>query len=60
MHCKSNFPLKKQKSNYDISLEVGTSDHEYLSQLSKALIDLEYELKNQIDFIFFQRYVILL
>src|SRR5271168_2965745 len=37
MHCKSNFPLRKQKSRIDVELESGVGDDEYLTTLSNVL-----------------------
>lgn len=31
VHCGKNFPLRKQKSDLDISVEDGLEDKEYLS-----------------------------
>ena len=33
MHCRSNFPLRKQESTIDVELPAGTADDEYLSAL---------------------------
>ncbi|MEM8948416.1 MAG: histone deacetylase [Pseudomonadota bacterium] len=40
MHCRTNFPARKQTSDLDIALEPGTEDAAYLHQLSEALPDL--------------------
>lgn len=37
MHCGANFPLRKEKSDWDIPLPEGTGDAVYLSALAKAL-----------------------
>ncbi|XP_057206837.1 uncharacterized protein SYNPCC7002_A1628 [Triplophysa rosa] len=37
MHCGKNFPLQKQKSDLDISVEDGTEDKEYLSKVQEHL-----------------------
>ncbi len=37
VHCKNNFPLRKQKSTIDVELEAGVSDEEYLAMLTEAL-----------------------
>jgi acetoin utilization deacetylase AcuC-like enzyme len=37
VHCKSNFPLRKQKSSLDVELEAGTGDEEYLRIVEGAL-----------------------
>ena len=51
MHCGSNFPLKKQKSDLDIELEKGTGDEEYIEILQENLNNLE---GYQFDIVFFQ------
>ena len=33
-HCQNNFPLRKQKSDLDVGLAVGTGDKEYLNTLA--------------------------
>ena len=35
MHCRTNFPARKQKSDLDIALEPGTGDEAYLRALEK-------------------------
>ncbi len=37
MHCRTNFPARKQTSNLDIALEPGTDDPLYLRRLEEAL-----------------------
>ncbi|XP_036411793.1 uncharacterized protein SYNPCC7002_A1628 [Colossoma macropomum] len=37
MHCGKNFPLRKQRSDLDISLDDGMEDKEYLSTLQAHL-----------------------
>ncbi|MGI9500241.1 MAG: histone deacetylase family protein [Geminicoccaceae bacterium] len=37
MHCRTNFPARKQTSDLDIALEPGTGDEAYLRQLDEAL-----------------------
>lgn len=37
MHCSSNFPLRKESPSLDLSLLKGTTDSEYLHQLSSSL-----------------------
>ncbi|KAG8255847.1 hypothetical protein J6590_082771 [Homalodisca vitripennis] len=37
MHCGKNFPFRKQNSDLDVSLEVGTDDKEFLSNLQEHL-----------------------
>ena len=51
MHCKSNFPLYHQQSDWDIALPIGCSDGEYLQHLKSALAQLR---NRKFDFLFFQ------
>lgn len=47
VHCKVNFPFRKQQSDIDIELEVGTDDEEYLRVLDHLLpqvIDFEPDI----------------
>src|SRR4051812_20616841 len=37
MHCKVNFPFRKQTSRIDMELDEGTGDEEYLRQLNQLL-----------------------
>lgn len=37
LHCKNNFPLRKQQSKIDVELNAGTSDDEYLTSLTSVL-----------------------
>ena len=37
MHCKVNFPFRKQQSTIDVELEERTGDEEYLEQLDRLL-----------------------
>jgi acetoin utilization deacetylase AcuC-like enzyme len=37
VHCKANFPLRKQKSAIDVELEAGIGDEEYLRRLADTL-----------------------
>lgn len=37
VHCQRNFPLRKQQSDLDVSLEDGTEDREYLSRVQEHL-----------------------
>jgi len=50
MHCASNYPAKKSKSDMDIELAENTEDDEYLNILHKNLKVLN---KNKYDFIFY-------
>jgi acetoin utilization deacetylase AcuC-like enzyme len=37
VHCKANFPLRKQQSRVDVELDPGVGDDEYLRVLSAVL-----------------------
>lgn len=37
MHCRTNFPARKQRSDLDIALEPGTGDDAYLDRLEASL-----------------------
>jgi acetoin utilization deacetylase AcuC-like enzyme len=37
LHCKANFPLRKQQSRIDVELEAGIGDAEYMRVLAKTL-----------------------
>ena len=37
VHCKANFPLRKQQSSLDVELESGVGDEEYLHAVENAL-----------------------
>ena len=37
VHCESNFPSRKERSDLDIGLADGTTDREYLETLDRAL-----------------------
>ena len=50
MHCKSNYPAKKSKSDLDVELEDGLKDKEYIKILKKNLIQLN---KINFEFIFY-------
>ncbi len=45
MHCESNFPREKQKSDLDVSLPQGLDDDGYLQILSQHLHDLLSQIK---------------
>ncbi len=51
MHGAGNYPFQKEKSDLDIALKKGTSDHEYLSLLEEQLEVLINGLEP--DFIFY-------
>ncbi len=50
MHCKSNYPAKKTKSNIDVELDDNLEDKKYLEILKKNLIYLN---KESFDFVFY-------
>ena len=50
MHCASNYPAKKSKSDIDIELKDQMEDEEYLNILHKNLKELN---KNNYDFVFY-------
>ena len=50
MHCASNYPAKKSKSDIDIELKDNMEDNEYLNILNKNLKELN---NNTYDFIFY-------
>ena len=50
MHCASNYPAKKSKSDMDVELAVNTEDEEYLNILFRNLKILN---QNKYDFIFY-------
>jgi acetoin utilization deacetylase AcuC-like enzyme len=52
MHGEKNYPLPKEKSDWDIELPDGTGDNEYLNTLATALEQIWKNVKP--DFVFFQ------
>ena len=50
MHCASNYPAKKSKSDIDIELKDYMEDQEYLNVLNSNLNKLN---KNKYDFVFY-------
>nr|WKN34336.1 histone deacetylase [Tunicatimonas sp. TK19036] len=50
MHGKDNYPLKKEQSDWDISLPTGTTDVSYLTLLQDALPKLIRQQQPQIVF----------
>ena len=50
MHCASNYPAKKSKSDIDIELQDHMEDEEYLNILNKNLKELN---KDRYDFVFY-------
>jgi acetoin utilization deacetylase AcuC-like enzyme len=51
IHCRNNFPLRKQKSKIDVELGAGTGDDEYLEALQPAL---EKVMDFQPEIVFYQ------
>jgi acetoin utilization deacetylase AcuC-like enzyme len=51
IHCKNNFPLRKQQSKIDIELEAQTTDSIYLDALAKVLPSV---FEFQPDVVFYQ------
>ena len=52
MHAGANYPLRKEQSDLDVTLALGTNDEEYLAQLTTVLEPLIERV--QPDFIFYQ------
>ena len=52
MHAGANYPLRKEQSDLDIPLALGTGDAEYLAQLNATLAPLVERVGP--DFIFYQ------
>ena len=50
MHCKSNYPAKKTKSDLDVELDDNLEDAEYLEILKKYIMYLNQE---SFDFVFY-------
>lgn len=50
MHCEANYPLKKEISDLDIGLPVGTNDSTYLKILEETLPRLIQEVEPDIIF----------
>lgn len=51
MHAEKNFPFRKEKSDLDIGLAIGITDHEYLNILGDVLPGLFADTKP--DFVFY-------
>lgn len=51
VHCKANFPLRKQQSSIDVELDAGGGDEEYLRAL-EAVLPRVWEFRP--DFVFYQ------
>lgn len=51
VHCKNNFPLRKQRSSLDVELDAGVGDEEYLRVLETVLPQV-WEFRP--EFVFYQ------
>lgn len=51
MHCSRNYPFEKMQSDWDIELDVGTEDAEYLARLEAALPEVLQ--RSQAEFVFY-------
>jgi acetoin utilization deacetylase AcuC-like enzyme len=51
MHCRTNFPLHKQRSDLDLSLDAGLEDELYLALIAEHLPGLLQEVRP--DLVFF-------
>jgi acetoin utilization deacetylase AcuC-like enzyme len=51
VHCKNNFPLRKQESSIDVALDSGVGDEEYLREL-EVVLPRVWEFRP--DFVFYQ------
>ena len=55
LHCRSNFPFRKQQSSIDVELERGTGGADYLAALDKLLLRIgDWCAKNSPGVIFYQ------
>jgi acetoin utilization deacetylase AcuC-like enzyme len=50
MHCRTNFPLRKEKSDLDLGLEPGLGDDAYLRLLAEHLVGLLEEVRPDLVF----------
>ena len=50
MHCKSNYPAKKNEGDLDVSLDDNIEDGEYLKKLKDNILLLN---KEKYDFVFY-------
>ncbi len=50
MHCADNFPFRKQQSDLDVELAIGSEDEHYLRTLAEYLPDLLSAVKPDIVF----------
>ena len=52
VHCKQNFPFRKTDSDYDLVVEAGSGDDEYLSVIDDAMTIVD---RYEPDLILFDR-----
>jgi acetoin utilization deacetylase AcuC-like enzyme len=52
MHCKDNYPFRREKSDLDVELAAGTADSEYLDHLKRHIPGLLEDFRPEI--VFFQ------
>ena len=50
MHCRTNFPLRKQKGDLDLALDAGTEDDVYLRRLAAHLPGLLEDVRPDLVF----------
>jgi acetoin utilization deacetylase AcuC-like enzyme len=50
MHCRTNFPLRKQRSDLDVALDAGLEDHPYLRLLADHLPGLLEDVRPDLVF----------
>jgi acetoin utilization deacetylase AcuC-like enzyme len=50
MHCRTNFPLHKQRSNLDLGLDAGLDDEPYLALIAEHLPGLLQEIRPHLVF----------
>jgi acetoin utilization deacetylase AcuC-like enzyme len=50
MHCRTNFPLHKQRSNLDLGLDAGLDDEPYLALIAEHLPGLLEEVRPHLVF----------
>nr|WP_255651048.1 histone deacetylase [Cesiribacter sp. SM1] len=48
MHCKNNYPLRKEQSDRDVELPVGMADAAYLQLLEQQMLDVVQQFRPHI------------